>query len=198
MVARAREVGWKPNMVKNLLTPSREFSSTNLINSYAGLLDDLLMERLVTRLTRNMSALVEPRKRFVDAFFALVNQLFTPDVLGIVIANPDNPWASFQLLPGLSKDAFEQLLGRVGKHLSVPKEIALDVRGELLTEGGKNLGEFELLPVVGEKAGMGALIFGSYQKKSFNPTCKAFMTQLQLQMQPVVQLLLAKQEIEVL
>jgi diguanylate cyclase (GGDEF)-like protein len=198
LVARSRELGWKPNMVKNLLTPSREFSSANLINSYAGLLDDLLIERLVTRLTRNMSALVEPRKRFVDAFFALVNQLFTPDVLGIVIANPENPWASFQLSPGLSKEAFEQLLARIGKHLSVPKEIALDVRGELAAEGGKTLGEFELLPVVGEKAGMGALVFASYQKKSFNATTKAFMTQLQLQMQGVVQLLLAKQEIEVL
>lgn len=59
---KAKADGWKASMVKNLLIPSRTFTSGNVVNSYAGLLDDLLIERLVTRLTRNMSGLVEPRK----------------------------------------------------------------------------------------------------------------------------------------
>jgi len=198
LIKSAKEQGWKSSMVKNLLVPSRAFSSTNLINSYAGLLDDLLIERLVTRLTRSLTALVEPRKRFIDAYFTLINQLFSPDVLGIVIANPDNPWAGFQLAPGLNRDAFEQLVNKLVKQLAIPRDLCLDVRGELEEEKGKGLGEFELLPVQGEKNGMGALVFASYQKKTFNATSKAFMTQLQLQMQPVIQLLLAKQEIEVL
>ena len=191
----AKEKGWKTSMVKNLLAPSREFSSSNLINSYAGLLDDLLIERLVTRQTRNMTALVEPRKRFVDAYFALINQLFSPEILGIVIAHPENPWAAFQLAPGLSRQAFDQLIAKITKQLAVPRDIAVDIRGEL-SDKGKGLGEFELLPVAGEQAGMGGLVFASYQKKTFNATSKAFMTQLQLQMQPVIQLLLAKQDIE--
>ncbi|CAN5563702.1 hypothetical protein BH10CYA1_BH10CYA1_65040 [soil metagenome] len=197
LIKSAKEQGWKTSMVKNLLVPSRTFSSHNLINSYAGLLDDLLIERLVTRLTRNMTGLIEPRKRFVDAYFSSINQLFSPDVLGIVIANPENPWAAFQLAPGLSKEAFDQLLAKITKQLSVPRDLSLDIRGEF-DEKGKGLGEFELLPVAGEKSGTGALVFASYQKKTFNATSKAFMSQLQLQMQPVIQLLLAKQEIEVL
>lgn len=198
LIKNAKEQGWKTSMVKNLLVPSRTFSSHNLINSYAGLLDDLLIERLVTRLTRSMTGLIEPRKRFVDAYFSAINQLFSPDVLGIVIANPENPWAAFQLAPGLSREAFDQLLAKITKQLSVPRDLALDIRGEFDEEKGKGLGEFELLPVAGEKSGTGALVFASYQKKTFNATSKAFMSQLQLQMQPVIQLLLAKQEIEVL
>jgi diguanylate cyclase (GGDEF)-like protein len=199
MAIKAKEQGWKSSMVKNLLVPSRTFSSENVLNSYAGLLDDLLIERLVTRLTRNMSGVVEPRKRFVDAYFSLINQLFNPDLLGIIIASPENPWAAFQLAPGLNREAFDQLVAKISKQLSIMRDPALDVRGDLDEDnGGKSLGEFEVLPVQGEKGGVGALVFASYQKKTFNATSKAFMTQLQLQMQPVVQLLLAKQEIEVL
>ncbi|HEY9772195.1 MAG TPA: diguanylate cyclase [Planktothrix sp.] len=199
MALKAKEQGWKASMVKNLLVPSRSFSSDNVINSYAGLLDDLLIERLVTRLARNMTALVEPKKRFVDAYFSSINQLFNPDILGIVIASPNAPWAAFQLAPGLNKDAFDQLLTKIQKQLQVMNDLQLDLRGDLNEENsGKGLGEFELLPVQSEKGGVGALIFASYQKKTFNATSKAFMSQLQLQMQPVVQLLLAKQEIEVL
>lgn len=112
-------------------------------------------------------------------------------MLGIVIANPESPWAAFQLAPGLSKESFDQLLAKITKQLSVPRDLSLDVRGDF-EENGKGLGEFELLPVAGEKSGTGALVFASYQKKTFNATSKAFMSQLQLQMQPVFQLLLAK------
>ncbi|HEY9787071.1 MAG TPA: diguanylate cyclase [Candidatus Obscuribacterales bacterium] len=203
LVSKAHDEGWAAPMVKNLLAPSRSFSSANQLNSYAGLLDDLLIERLVTRLTRSMTALVEPRKKFIDAYFALVNQLFSPDILGLVIGSPDAPWAAFQFAPGMSQDAFNELIAKAAKQLEIETELTLDVRGDLVAEkdAGKSVGEVEILPVVSEKNGKGgkaALVFGSYQKKSFNAVSRAFMTQLQLQMPPVVQLLLAKHEIEVL
>jgi len=123
--------------------PSRTFSSENVINSYAGLLDDLLIERLVTRLTRNMTGVVEPRKRFVDAYFSLITQLFSPDLLGIIIASPENPWAAFQLTPGLNREAFDQLVAKISKQFQIMRDLALDVRGELAEDNkGKGLGEF--------------------------------------------------------
>jgi hypothetical protein len=77
--------------------------------------------------------------------------------------------------------------------------LTLDVRGDLdELNSSKSLGEFEVLPVQTEKGGVAALVFASYQKKTFNPISKAFMIQLQAQMQPVMQLLFAKQEIELL
>ncbi len=75
----------------------------------------------------------------------------------------------------------------------------LDVRGELpKSEGGKSLEDIEILPITADKSGKAALVFASTEKNSFNATSKAFMGQLQLQMAPVVQLLVAKHEIEVL
>jgi diguanylate cyclase (GGDEF)-like protein len=146
-----------------------------------------------------MTGLVEPRQRFADAFFAAINQLFSPDLLGIVVANAENPWAAFQMTPGLNKDAFDQLLLKISKQLNIMRDLALDVRGDVDdTNASKGLGEFEVLPVQGEKGGVAALVFATYQKKTFNPISKAFMSQLQSHMQPVVQLLYAKQEIELL
>jgi diguanylate cyclase (GGDEF)-like protein len=199
MVRVAKEQGWRSSMAKHLLVPSRTFSSADVINSYAGLFDGLLIERLVTQLVRNMTGLVEPKQRFADAFFSSIGQLFNPDLLGIVVASSDSPWAAFQLSNGLNKEAFDLLIFKISKQLQIMRELSLDVRGEIDSENlGKGLGEFEVLPVQGDKGGVAALVFASYQKKTFNAISKAFMTQLQSHMQPVVQLLLAKQEIEIL
>ncbi len=79
------------------------------------------------------------------------------------------------------------------------RDLAVDVRGELNENNeGSDLSEFELLPIHADKGGLAALVFASYQKKTFNIISKAFMTQLQSHMEPVIQLLFAKQEIELL
>jgi len=199
LVSKAHDTGWQPNMVKNLLVPSRSFSSANLINSYAGLLDDLLIERLVSRVTRTMAEVIDPRKKFVDAYFSLISQLFLPDLLGLVVASAEGPWAAFHLEPELSQETFDKLVEKLTKDLEVVGELNLDIRGDLpKAEGGKELAEIEILPVAAEKHGKAALVFASSEKGTFNATAKAFMGQLQLQMAPVVQLLMAKREIEVL
>jgi diguanylate cyclase (GGDEF)-like protein len=199
LVSKAHDTGWQPNMVKNLLVPSRSFSSANLINSYAGLLDDLLIERLISRVTRTMAEVIDPRKKFVDAYFSLISQLFLPDLLGLVVASADGPWAAFHLEPGLSQNAFDKLVEKLTKDLEVVGDLNLDIRGELpKADGGNSLEEIEILPIAAEKHGKAALVFASSQKGSFNAITRAFMGQLQLQMAPVVQLLMAKREIEVL
>lgn len=199
LVSKAHDTGWQPNMVKNLLVPSRSFSSANLINSYAGLLDDLLIERLISRVTRTMAEVIDPRKKFVDAYFSLISQLFSPDLLGLVVASADGPWAAFNLEPGLSQGAFDKLVEKLTKDLEVVGDLNLDIRGELpKADGGKEFEELEILPITVDKHGKAALVFASSQKGFFNAIAKAFMGQLQLQMAPVVQLLVAKREIEVL
>lgn len=201
LVSKAHDEGWSAGMVKNLLVPSRSFSSENVINSYAGLLDDLLIERLVTRLTRTMTAVVEPRKKFVDAYFTLMGQLFNPDLIGFMVVGPDEQWAAYQFSAGMGEAAFNDLISKVAKQLDFEGDVNIDVRGELITgDGARAIEEAEILPVFGDKGSKGgkaALVFGSYTK-NFNATSRAFMSQLHLQMPPVVQLLLAKHEIEVL
>lgn len=199
LVSKAQDSGWQPGMVRNLLVPSRSFSSANLINSYGGLLDDLLIERMVTRVIRTLAEVIDPRKKFIDAYFSLVSQLFAPNLLGLVVASADGPWAAFHLEQGIGQDAFDKLVEKVTKEFEVVGDLNLDMRGELpKAEGGKGFEEIEILPVTQEKNGRAALVFATAEKNVFNATSKAFMGQLQLQMAPVVQLLMAKHEIEVL
>jgi DNA-binding response OmpR family regulator len=155
LVNNAKAQGWKPGMVKNLLLPTRMFSSEDVVDSYAALLDGLLIERLVTQLVRNMTGLMEPRQRFADAFFSSINHLFSPDLLAIVVASPENPWAAFQLAPGLNKDAFDQLVIKISKELQVMREVTLDIRGDLdESNQSKGLGEFEVLPIQARRAAL--------------------------------------------
>ena len=196
LIEESKNMGWKAGLVKNLLIPSTSFSSANLIVSYGALLDNLLIERMVTRACRTLSALIEPRHQFTEAYLALVSQMFQPDLLGIAVANQTDSWAAYQVKTGVARDSYAQLSAKVNKQLGVGKEIETSIFGKL-EDDGKAISEYETLPVMTEK-GQGILIFGSLQKKSFTATARAFMTQLQMHMQPVMQLLLAKQEIQAL
>jgi diguanylate cyclase (GGDEF)-like protein len=196
LVEEAKNMGWKASLVKNLLIPSTSFSSANLITSYGALLDNLLIERMITRACRTLSVLIEPRSQFSEAYLALAAQMFQPDLLGIAVANQTDSWAAYQVKSGLSHDSFMQLSAKVNKQLGVGKDIETSIFGQL-DDSGAAIAEYETLPVMTDK-GQGILIFGSMQKKSFNATARAFMTQLQMHMQPVLQLLLAKQEIQAL
>ncbi len=198
LIEESEDRGWTHDTAKKLITGGRSFESKNVLASYAALLDSLLIDRLITRISRTLTALIEPRKLFLDTFFESIAQVFKPDLMGIVIADTYSPWAGFQVEGIIKKESIANVIEKINKQLDVPKELTLDVRGELDDGKGKNLAELEILPVMGEKNGIAALVFGSYQKKAFDNNAKAFMAQLQVQMRPVTQLLLAKQEIEVL
>lgn len=198
LIEESKERGWTRETAKKLITGGRTFESKNVLSSYEALLDSLLIDRLITRISRTLTALIEPRKLFLDTFFGSIEQVFKPDLMGIVIADTYSPWAAFQIAPTMTKTAVTSMIEKISKQLEVPKELTLDIRGELDDTKGKGLSELEILPVMGEKNGIAALVFGSYQKKAFDTNAKAFMAQLQMQMRPVTQLLLAKQEIEVL
>ena len=157
LVEEARAQGWKPSLVKNLLIPSRSFSSANLIASYGGLLDNLLIQRMVIRACRNLTALVEPRKQFAEAYFAVISQLFHPDLLGIALANHENSWAAYQVMDGLSAESFEQLSAKIIKQLATNKDIDVDVIGKL-EDGGKAIAEYEN-PASTQRQGAGSADF---------------------------------------
>lgn len=197
LIEESENRGWTLDTAKKLITVGRTFESKNVLSSYGALLDSLLIDRLITRISRTLTALIEPRKLFLDTFFESIAQVFKPDLMGIVIADTYSPWAGFHVEGTMKKESIANVIEKINKQLDVPKELTLDVRGEL-DDKGKSLAELEILPVMGEKNGIAALVFGSYQKKAFDTNAKAFMAQLQVQMRPVTQLLLAKQEIEVL
>lgn len=192
LVDEAKANGWKSSQAKNLFMPFSEFSPSNPQASYFALIDNLLIERLATRLTRNMTSSVEPRSQFAEAYFNAIEQAFKPDLLGIVVSGSDETWAAYQVNDGLSRESFEQLSTKVSKQIGGGDNIQTQLVGNLV-DGGKAIGEYEVLPVVTDK-GQGALVFASTQKKTFDNAARTFMTQVQQNMQPVVQMLLFKHE----
>jgi diguanylate cyclase (GGDEF)-like protein len=131
----------------------------------------------------------------------MVSKLFEPDLIGLIVADLNNPWASFKFNTEVSKEAYDEVVQKIATGLNISSKFNVELRGVDLNEGGggaKTLPRFELLPVGSEKQGMGALVFGSADKAAFTPSARAFMALLTQELKPVVQLLLAKQEIEVL
>jgi len=195
----AKLAGWERATGKAVLVPSSGFSSSSLIESYSSLLNDLLLERAVNRTARTLTALVEPRSQFLEAFFTFISEIFEPDLLGIVIADVNAPWAAVQVKDNVSANAYEQLIKQLTRDLELPETLKVEMRGTLAAEesdGAGNLGSVEILNVASEKHGMGALVFASRGKNAFNASAKSFMAVLKQELKPVVQLLLAKQEIE--
>lgn len=136
-------------------------------------------------------------------------------MLGIVIADLNSPWAAFKLNGSVSEESYQALLTRLSSELELSKELSVDLRGDTVKEnkegkeskssrGSKGTADdalsikaIEILPVGAEKQGLGALVFAG-TKAEFSASARAFMTLLKQEMKPVVQLLLAKQEIEIL
>ncbi len=197
LAENARLAGWEKSIGKAVLVPSQGFSSASLIESYSSLLNDLLLERAVNRTARTLTALVEPRSQFLEAFFTFITEIFEPDMLGIVIADVNSPWAAMQVKDNVSQYAYDSVIQQVSKQLDLADNIKVELRGNLSDQNsGSTLGSIEILNVAAEKQGMGALVFASSGKNAFSPAAKSFMAVLKQELKPVVQLLLAKQEIE--
>lgn len=194
LVTSARERGWKASMAKESgLSVSAQ--SGELLDNYRHVVDNLLTERLIGRLTRSMMEATAPRKRFLDHYFSVVNKLFDCQASGFVFTSTANPWASFQVCAPTSKKSLDDLLKKIAAELNSGKDLPLDIRGEVTESGGKALSTPEIMHVKADKATLGALVFCSAQK-GFEKSSKMAMAELQLQMAPVLRLLQANQEIE--
>jgi diguanylate cyclase (GGDEF)-like protein len=151
---------------------------------------------MVSKMVRVLSAVVEPRNRFLEYYFTCISQMFNCNLYGFVLAGANNPWASFQVAPGSSTKSFNEMLNKIKKQLEL-KEMSIDLRGKL-EDSGKPIPTPEILPVQGEKGALGALVFASADKKGFDDPSRRAMALLQVQMQPVLRLLQALQEIQTL
>ena len=162
-----------------------------------------MLERIINRLARTLLGLVEPRKLFLDAFFDQVNKLFAADMIGIVVADLASPWGAVHFARECGKSTLDDVVADVKSQLQLDNTFTMETRGHAVKEdekgkGIKKLTEVEIITVGTDKQGVGALVFGTSDLDGFSGPARAFMTLLAQELKPVVQLLLAKQQIEVL
>lgn len=193
LIEKSREAGWMPSLVKNIGVIPGQFSTSDLVNSYSQLSSELLSERMVSKLVRSLSSVVEPRNRFLEHYFSGVSQLFNCSLYGFVIVGVGSPWASFQVEQGSSVKSFNEVVNKIKKQLEV-KDFSLDVRGKL-DENGKAIPTPEILPIQGAKGPLGALVFAAADKKGFDEHSRRAMELMQLHMQPIFRLHQALQEV---
>ncbi len=172
--------------------------SDKAADKYLNLIDDLLIERLMGQIARLLIEIIEPRNQFLEQYFRLLTNVFDCEVVGISVLSSNHPWLSLKANLPVSRKAMETLKDTASKQLGAPKDLKVEFLGDVQDKGGDAVGAFEILPVVADKTNIGALIFGTADKKGFDEASKLAMRHLNKMILPVMRLLLASQEIEVL
>ncbi len=194
LIKKGRDQGWKPSVAKGSAPLLSVFSSRDAAKP---LVADLAIERLMGCIARALVRNIHPRKKATDTYFAKVSRLFDYQLAGLVVSHPTNPWGAFHVLPDVGKKAFADLTARIATELDIQKEMTLDVLGDLDSQG-KGLGDQEILAFPGSDGSLGALVFCSKIRASFGDEEKAAIKLLHLAMEPVVRLLRAQQDLDLL
>lgn len=192
---KAKEREWTAENAKSFLPTDHMFGSNDAAKNQGNLLQVLLLERLIGKTVRNLSRVLEPRRQFLDAYHQLIGDLFDGDVVGLVVADQENPWISLKANETISAQSYERVLTEILSKLQITNQPHVDIRNEVADEGS-DIEDFEILPIAGDGKGIGAIFFGSFKKKEHDWLTKTFMSHLQSHIQPVFKLLLARQEIE--
>ncbi len=202
ILEKAREAGnareWQAERSIGLLPTDTFLNSQDVQKSFGSLIDALLIEKLISRIVRALTGILEPRRQFLDGYYHLVGNLFAGDILGIVVADQENPWMSVKSRSPITSSAYEGLLIDLLSKMQIANQPHVDNRVEISDDSGSSVEELLILPVAGDRSGIGAIFFGSFSKNEYDLTTRAFINQLRNHIQPVFKLLLANQEIEVL
>lgn len=196
-IARAAQLGWNAAQAKGLYPTGKKLSTKDSAVGVESILNDLLIERVAARIAHDLSEATDSRKQFVETYFQKVVPFVEADVLGMAVTNTPNPWLAIDVRDGLADTAFDALVKDVNSKLTSEGEIAIERRGEFAEKDGEQLKASEVLPIKTSRETLGGLVFGSYSKE-FDQATKLFLSELQNAIHPVVQLLIAKQEIEAL
>lgn len=195
LVSLAREKGYRADHGKAVVVSAHGFSSKDLVSSCSHLLDDLLLERSVGRLSQSLAQHSASKDDFLENFFLKVAEYFNSDLFGIVVAASENPWATIKISSEVSSSSYKNLLGKLGEQLELKSDLKIEVRGESHDGPSREFKSVQILPIQEEGQGLGALIFASL-KDGFSESALAFMNILRQELRPVLELLLARQAVE--
>lgn len=173
-------------------------SSDQESDKYLNLIDDLLIERLMGQIAQLLIEVIEPRNQFLEQYFRLLTNVFDCEVVGISVLSSNHPWLSLKANLPVSKKSLEDLKEKAVKELAAVKDLNVQYLGDVQEKGGDSIASYEILPVVADRTNLGALIFATSDKKGFDAASKLAMRHLNKMILPVMRLLMASQEIEVL
>ncbi len=166
--------------------------------SFQHVIDKLLTERLVSRLIERLIDQTDMPVQFLESYFIEVGRLLELDCFGMIVTNPSSSWIAFRLQDGLSVESYNQLLEEIVQTCRISSEPSIDRRGDLAEEGGTELKKWDILPITRESNTKAALVFGSYSQEQYDASTQSIIDQLQTQIIPLKNIVMARKEITML
>ena len=186
------------------LQPTQNGRKVTLESLHSQAFDVLILERLVSRLTRELAEITDPPSQFLESFFNETAAILPLDVIGLAITTSSSAWLAYRLKGGkgdsepISAESYRKMLKETVESLRIGTEPSIERSGEIANEGGREIKKLDIVPLLREGGTRTALIFGSCSKEPYSRANRVIIDQLKTQMQPLIRLLLAKQEINVL
>jgi diguanylate cyclase (GGDEF)-like protein len=191
-----KKAGYQVSPYKKELPSLDQLRASN--SKLAVVSSDLLIESLVGKMTHSLIDAIEPRNKFLDRYFEIAAELFHVPVCGIALLSTSRPWATFSVNSDISHESLDKLVDELSSGLMLANNLSIDLRGEPSQKGGKQLSHQHIIHIKQEKTPVGALVFASDDKEAFDPITKSAMDHMAERMLPLMRLVLANQELEIL
>lgn len=193
-VAFGRQLGWKAEpqaVVLPLIDTSKDAKQ-----GLSKVLADLLIERLVNKFSRSLASQIEPHKGFLKAYFEMARKLSNADLMGIALGSLRNPWLALKGDAPLDESTLDELIALLKSTLSLSTDPLLEIDIEKGKTRAKEMVDSRVITIPCDGGGTGLLLFSTYRDTGFSRGELVAINALQSQLKPIVELLLAHEEIQ--
>lgn len=198
LVESSRKNGFDRQKSKNIVASRPSFTSGNMMESTARLIDDLLLQQSAQTVARKLASHSDSRSKFIDTLFDALPPFDQSELAGFLVAHPQGAWGSFKPVRGanVSQAMYKKLLDRLTTELELRSEPQIDLRGDLIDGGAKEFGSVQILPVSRGGQLLAVLVFACKDKNAFSDQALAFNQLLSQEMATPLELLLSKEALQ--
>jgi diguanylate cyclase (GGDEF)-like protein len=189
-----KQLGFEPRPLLVSLSPLS--ASLDAKQGLGTLVDHLLTEMLIGGSVRSLTGFLAPHKRFLEAYFALADTLSGADLMGIAIGGLKNPWIAVKGKAGIAESTLNGLISEIKGKLHLTNEPVLEIDTSIPAGAEPEAGERHVFVIRSESGAAGSIAFINHLNKSFTASQLANMNALVRQMKPIVELLLAEEELQ--
>jgi diguanylate cyclase (GGDEF)-like protein len=169
-------------------TQNKRRNAENLLRGTYNILDELLIEKVVSDRVISLLCAIESRSTFAEHFFEVTKQLVNCSICGLLLVCTAKPWGALNISTHhYKKEGLQQWLKSIGGHNLDGLDIDFDVSGRLY-EQGDPLPDLAVFEVKMAENILGMLFFAPTQPSGFDKLSLRTISCLQEKMAPIMQL----------
>jgi diguanylate cyclase (GGDEF)-like protein len=185
----------RKHTASSLVRPEDKYSAENLLVGTADVVNEMLIERIVSDKIVPVLKFMDSRSTFAEHFFNAAKQLVDCSVCGLVLACTPAPWGTV-FISGhqYRKKGLSDWLRSVGEYNFGGLDIDFDVRGQLYDDGD-SLPEPAVFEVGKGEDILGLLVFAPPRPSGFDELSLKTIRCLQKRMEPIMQVRLDRERV---